>query len=89
MLNRKQMEDVRTTIARNTGVYGGAILVYENGRFEIHNLLESEISRAKAYLSRCENVSLLSVSHRLDFSHIDYLGRPRTKYTITGVWKVE
>ena len=78
------MEDVRMSIARNTGISSGSIAIWENGRFEIRNIPEFDANRAYAYLMRCEDVRDLSRSHRYDFSHIDYLGRAKVVYSITG-----
>lgn len=84
MLNRKQMEDLRAEIMRATGVWGGSISVYGNGRFEIRDINESDINRVYAFLMRWGKVHNLYRTHRYDFTHLDYTGKPKTKYTVIG-----
>ena len=87
MLTRKEMEDVRSYLMKETRVWGGNISVYENGRFEIRDLTEYEVNSIYSSLMRNCKVHNLYRTHKFSFNQFDYLGRPKVKYTIMGDWE--
>ena len=86
-MTRKQVEDVRVYLMRETGSWGGNISVFENGMFEITNIGEHEVNHIYSILINDEKVGGLYRSHKYDYSHFDYRLMPKVKYTIRGLWK--
>ena len=84
MMTRKDVEDVRSYIRNETGVWGGSISVYENGTFEIRDIDEFDVNRIYSILMRDERFSGLYRSHKYDYSHFDYRLMPKVKYTVRG-----
>lgn len=87
-LSREELEYFKKYIANICRIPTNGIMVFNNGRFEIHQVDERDASRMMSLLRRDDkltNVNKLSPSY--DFSHFTGTGTPRTRYTVTGTLK--
>lgn len=87
VLSRAEIEQIRNEISRLAHIWGGSISVFENGKFEIRGIDETDVNRVYSALLRMENVRNLYKSGRYDFSHFSPMGLPKQKYIISGNWE--
>jgi len=84
VLNRVETEQIRNEISRSAHIWGGSISVFENGKFEIRGIDETDANRVYSALLRMENVRNLYKSGKYNFSHFSPMGLPKREFTISG-----
>ena len=89
-LTSKDIDELKMHIARTCGIPVSGIMVFNNGRFEIHQVDEVTAGNILNRLGRddkIENVNKNSTTY--DFSHYTGFGVPKQKYTVSGYFRLD
>jgi len=89
-LTREEIEKIRTYIASEANIPTSGIMVFNNGRFEIHQVGENDAGYILNKLQRNSKIKNLNKnSTSYDFSHYTGFGVPKQKYTVSGYFRLD